>query len=184
MEAKFCIIVETGKGRAVYPAQDLGEAVEIYREQLETYPESQIHLLRDMPAAAARVNAAEKGGMAEAVGRDAERRQKVEKHAQIDSRFLKKQTEGADPDNPLYEKVVVMSGTYEQIGMTREQVAESIQRLGAKLNRGIGPTVNVFVTGNKPGPSKLKEVEQMRASGREVRILSQLELKEIIDRYL
>lgn len=183
MNTKFQIIVETGQGRAVYPAADLAEAIEIYREQLDTYPESQIHLLRYMPVVVATVNAAGKGGIAEAIAQSQASR-KIEKHKGIDSRFLKRQTEGADSSNPLYRKVVVMSGTFEQIGMERDQVAEAIQALGAKLNRGMGPTVNVFVQGNKPGPSKLREVESMRASGRDIRIISQIELKEIVDEYL
>lgn len=171
MNTKFKIIVETGQGRAVYPAEGLSEAVQVYREQLETYPEEQIHLLRDMPSVTADPATQPSG-------------RKVEKHKQIDSRFLKQQTDGADSSNPLYGKIVVMSGTFEQIGMERDEVAESLQALGAKVNRSVSSTIQVFVTGNKPGPSKLKEVEQLRASGRDIRILSQLELKEIIDKYI
>ena len=110
--------------------------------------------------------------------------QKVEKHGQIDSRYLKQQTEGADPTNPLYGKIAVESGTYEQIGMTRDQVAEAIQKLGAKLNRDVSKKMNVFVTGNKPGPSKMEKVQSWRAEGIDIRIISQIELKEIIDKYL
>ena len=171
MNTKFRIIVETGQGKASYPAEGLQEAVEIYREQLDTYPASQIHLLRDMPIT-----------VTEPVARPAG--QKIEKHKQIDSRFLRQQTEGADSSNPLYGKVVVMSGTFEQVGMERDKVAEALQALGAKVNRSVSSTIQVFVTGNKPGPSKLKEVEQLRAAGRDIRILSQLELKEIIDKYI
>lgn len=180
MNKKFKIVVETGQGRAVYPASGLGEAVEIYREQLDTYPESQIHLLRDMPVAAVTLNAAGRGGIAEAL----ESRSKVEKHGQIDSKYLKRQTDGADPTNPLYGKVVVISGTFEQIGMERDQVAAAVQSLGAKVNRSVSGTLDVFVQGNKPGPSKVREVEAMRASGRDVRIITPIEIKEIIGRYV
>lgn len=109
---------------------------------------------------------------------------KVERHKQIDSSYLTQQTDGADPDNPLYGKVVVLSGTFEQIHMEREQVAEAIQRLGAKLNRSVSRTMQVFVMGNKVGPSKLAEVEALRAEGRDIRIISQLEFKEICNKYL
>lgn len=105
-------------------------------------------------------------------------------HKQIDSSYLTQQLDGADPSNPLYGKVAVMSGTYEQIHMEREQVAEAIQRLGAKLNRSVSRTMQVFVMGNKVGPSKLAEVEALRAEGRDIRIISQLEFKEICNKYL
>lgn len=109
---------------------------------------------------------------------------KVEKHKQIDSRYLTQQTGGADPANPLYGKVVVMSGTFEQIGMERDEVAAAIQRLGAKLNRSVSRTIQVFVMGNKVGPAKLAEVEALRADGHDIRIISQLEFKEICNQYI
>lgn len=108
---------------------------------------------------------------------------KVEKHGQIDSQYLKQNLEGADPTNPFYGKVVVESGTYEQIGMSRDEVAAAIQKLGAKINRKVSNTIDIFVQGNKPGPSKIKEVEELRAGGRNVRIISQIELKEILGQY-
>lgn len=109
---------------------------------------------------------------------------KVERHGQIDRRYLEQVKDGADPSNPLYGKVAVMSGTYEQINMERDQVAETIQRLGAKLNRSVSRTMQVFVMGNRVGPSKLSEVESLRAEGRDIRIISQLEFKEICNKYL
>ena len=108
---------------------------------------------------------------------------KVEKHGQIDGQYLKQNLEGADPTNPFYGKVVVESGTYEQIGMSRDEVAAAIQKLGAKINRKVSNTIDIFVQGNKPGPSKIKEVEELRAGGRNVRIISQIELKEILGQY-
>jgi len=118
------------------------------------------------------------------VGTAASPSPKVEKHKQIDSRYLTQQTDGANPSNPLYGKVAVLSGTFEQIHMERDEVAAAIQRLGAKLNRSVSRTMQVFVMGNKVGPSKLAEVESLRADGHDIRIISQLEFKEICNKYL
>ena len=170
MDTKFKIIVETGQGMAVYPAASLKEAIGIYREQLDTYDDCQIHLLRDMPSQ-----------IAGQTTKHSE--QKVEKHGKIDSKFLKQQLDGADSSNPLYGKVAVISGTFEQIGMERDEVAEGLQALGAKVNRKVSDTLDVFVQGNKPGPAKLKEVEALRASGRDIRILTPIEVREILARY-
>lgn len=118
------------------------------------------------------------------VGADTTPSPKVENHKQIDSRFLTQQLDGADPANPLYGKVAVMSGTFEQIGMERYEVAAAIQRLGAKLNRSVSATMQVFVMGNRVGPAKMQQIEDIRASGHDIRIISQLEFKEICNKYL
>lgn len=111
-------------------------------------------------------------------------RAKVERHGQIDSRYLEQVKDGADPSNPLYGKVAVLSGTFEQIHMERDQVAEAIQRLGAKLNRTVSATMRVFVAGDRVGPAKFKQVEALRADGHDIRIISQMEFKEICNKYL
>ena len=177
MQTTFNVIIDTGQGREVHPAADLSEAIDIYRQKLDEYPQSQIHLVRDMPSAAP----ASDGSPA---GTDASPAPKVEKHKQIDSRYLTQQLDGADPSNPLYGKVAVMSGTYEQIHMERGEVAAAIQRLGAKLNRSVSATMQVFVTGDKVGPAKFKQVEDLRADGHDIRIISQMEFKEICSQYL
>lgn len=109
--------------------------------------------------------------------------QKIEKHGQIGSQYLKQDTSGADPTNPLYLKTVVESGTYEQIGMSRDEVAAAIQKLGAKLNRDVSKTMNIFVTGNRPGPSKMEKVMKWRSEGLPIEIIDQMRIKEIFDKY-
>lgn len=172
MQTTFKIIIGNEQGREAYHADDLSEAFAIYAEQLEANPSSQVQLIRNMPPTG------------KAYPQPNTVTPSAERHGKIDSRFLKQETEGADPANPLYGKKVVMSGTFEQIGMERDEVAEAIQRLGAKLNRSVSPTMQAFVMGNKVGPSKLKEVEQFRATGHDILIISQLEFKEIVNKYL
>lgn len=109
---------------------------------------------------------------------------KVVKRKKIDSSYLERKTEGADPTNPLYEKIVVESGTYEQIGLTRDDVAAAIQKLGAKLNRDVSKKMTAFVTGNNFGPAKMEKVMQWRAEGLDIDIIDQIRFKEIVDKYL
>lgn len=177
MQSTFKVIIDTEQGRVVHPAADLSEAISIYRQKLDEYPQSQIHLVRDMPSAAPEPDGSP-------VGTATPPSPKVEKHKQIDSRYLTQQTDGADPSNPLYGKVAVLSGTFEQIHMERDEVAAAIQRLGAKLNRSVSATMQVFVAGDKVGPAKFKQVEALRAEGRDIRIISQLEFKEICNKHL
>ena len=77
-----------------------------------------------------------------------------------------------------------MSGTFDLIKMGREEVAAALQSLGAKVNRKVSNTIQVFVQGDKAGGSKVDEVMALRASGRDVRIITPVELKEIIEKYL
>lgn len=172
MHTTFKIIIGSEQGGEAYQADNLSEAFAIYEEQLESNPNSQVRLMRDMPPTG------------KAYPRPKTAIPRTERHKQIDSRFLKQDTTNADPTNPLYGKKVVMSGIFDQIGMERDKVAEYIQQLGAKLNRSTSPTMQVFVMGNKIGPTKIKEVEQLRATGHDILLISQLEFKEIVKKYL
>lgn len=68
--------------------------------------------------------------------------------------------------------------------MSRNQVAAACQRMGAKsASDGFVKSMDVFIMGNDAGPSKLKKVQDLRAEGRDVRILSLIEFKEILDKY-
>ena len=172
MQTTFKIIIGSEQGGEAYHANDLSDAFAIYEEQLESNPDSQVRLIRNMPPTG------------KAYPRPNTVIPRAERHKQIDSRYLEQKTEGADPANPLYGKKVVMSGIFDQIGMERDEVADAIQRLGAKLNRSVSATMQVFVMGNKIGPTKIKEVEQLRATGHDILLISQLEFKEIVKKYL
>lgn len=172
MHTTFKIIIGSEQGGEAYQADNLSEAFAIYEEQLESNPDSQVQLMRDMPPTG------------KAYPRPNTATPRTKRHGKIDSRYLEQNTEGADPTNPLYGKKVVMSGIFDQIGMERDKVAESIQQLGAKLNRSVSSTMQVFVMGNKIGPTKIKEVEQLRATGHDILLISQLEFKEIVKKYL
>ena len=106
---------------------------------------------------------------------------KIERHAGIDSRYLVQKLDGADPDNPFYGKKVVISGTFEQIGMERNEVAEKLQKLGAKIMRNVSPELDFFIIGNRPGPSKLAKIEGWQKEGIPIQVISQIELKVIFD---
>jgi len=157
----------------------IGEA----RQKLQQFL-SQDNMVEDDDVADGWVKASDVPGRTFAIKDPATKTDRIEKHGQIDSQYLKQDTSDADPTNPLYKKIVVESGTYEQIGMTRDEVAAAIQKLGAKLNRDVSKKMNIFVTGNKPGPSKLKQVMQWRSEGLQIEIIDQVRIKEIIDKYI
>lgn len=182
MHTTFKIIIGSEQGGEAYQADNLSEAFAIYEEQLESNPDSQVRLIRDMPPTGKAYPRPQP--QFSAIPSQSLPTHRAKRHNQIDSRYLEQKTEGADPSNPLYGKKVVMSGIYDQIGMKRNQVADAIQQLGAKLNRSVSATMQVFVMGNEIGPTKIKEVEQLRATGHDILLISQLEFKEIVNKYL
>lgn len=171
MNTKFKIIVETGSGREVHPAASLAEAINIYCEQMNQYPQSQIHLLRDMPIQTA--SSAEHSSQP-----------KVVRHGQIDRQYNSQLDGVGNPDCPLYEKDVRITGTFEQIQMSRDDVAAACQRLGAKSAReGICKSMDIVIIGNNPGPTKQQKIEAWRNEGHDIKTISQFDFKEILNKY-
>ena len=171
MNTSFKIIVETGQGREVHPAASLAEAIIIYREQMEKYPQQQIHLLRDMPMQTAS-SAAQPS------------QPKVVRHGQIDRQY-NQQLEGVgNPDCPFYGKDVRITGTFDQIGMSRDEVAAACQSLGAKsVKEGVCKSMDIVIIGNNPGPTKQPKIEQWRKEGHDITTISQFDFKEILNKY-
>lgn len=171
MNTKFKIIVETGQGREIHPADSLAKAITIYREQMDQYPQSQIHLLRDMPMQT--TNSAAQPSQP-----------KVVRHGQIDRQYNSQLDGVGNSDCPLYGKNVRITGTFEQIGMSRDDVAAACQRLGAKSAReGICKSMDIVIIGNNPGPTKQQKIETWRNEGCDIKTISQFDFKEILNKY-
>ena len=171
MNTNFKVIVETGQGREIHPAASLAEAITIYREQMDQYPQSQIHLLRDIPMQA--TSSAEHSPQP-----------RVVRHGQIDRQYNTQLDGAGNPDCPLYGKDVRITGTFEQIGMSRDDVAAACQRLGAKsAKEGICKSMDVVIIGNNPGPTKQPKIEEWRKEGHDIKTISQFDFKEILNRY-
>ena len=109
----------------------------------------------------------------------------VVRHGQIDRQY-KQQLDGVgNPDCPLHGKIVRITGTFDQLGMTRNQVAATCQQLGAsEVSEGICKKMDIVIVGNNPGPTKLEKITKWRSEGHDIRIISQLELKEIIKKFI
>lgn len=109
---------------------------------------------------------------------------KVVRHGKIDRRYNEQLDGAGDPSCPLYQKVIRITGTFEQIGLTRDQVAEECQKRGAESAReGICKSMDILIMGNNAGPSKMQKVQEWRAQGLPIQVLNQLELKEIFDKF-
>ena len=110
---------------------------------------------------------------------------KIVRHGKIDRQY-KQQLDGVgDASCPLYGKHIRISGTFEQIQMTRDDVAAACQRLGAKqVSEGIAKSMDIVILGNNAGPAKMEKIRQWQAEGHQIQTLSQFDIKKIFDGYL
>lgn len=77
------------------------------------------------------------------------------------------------PDNLFKGKTVVFTGELPWID--RDLAACALSNLGARVSSSISGKTDIIIVGNSPGPSKMGKVEELRASGRDVRIMLQWE---------
>lgn len=109
---------------------------------------------------------------------------KIVKHGKIDRQYNQQLDGVGNPACPLYDKEIRITGTFEQLGMSRDGVAAACQRLGAKkVSEGIAKSMQVVIMGNNAGPSKMEKVKKWQADGCNIMVISQYDLKKIFEEY-
>lgn len=83
-------------------------------------------------------------------------------------------------DTIFYDKKVVITGTFDSFPV-REDLAQKLKLLGANINSSISAKTNIVCIGSGAGPKKIEKIEQLKKSGNDIRIISEDELKEIIN---
>lgn len=101
-------------------------------------------------------------------------------HEQLRGDILKKDLSGANPENPFYDKKVVITGVFE---IERSELAQTLKEMGADINTGITKRTEIVLIGEDAGPSKLAKIAQLQEAGIEIRQIFEPELKEILSKY-
>ena len=101
-------------------------------------------------------------------------------HKQLHGDILKKDLTSANPDNPFYDKRVVITGIFN---MDRQILAEKIKSLGADINVNITKNTDYVLVGVDPGPRKIQKIENLICEGYDIRVLFQRELMDILRKY-
>lgn len=91
--------------------------------------------------------------------------------------ILKKDLSKADPNNPFYDRKIVITGEFEQ---DRKIIAQILKSMGADIDTTITKRTNYVLIGNFAGPSKLEKIEKLIHDGYNIRKLYQMDLNEII----
>lgn len=86
---------------------------------------------------------------------------------------------GADPNNYFYGKKCVFTGNLEAIN--RDYAAKRLSELGADVNHSISGKTNIVIIGVKPGPSKMKKIEDYNAQGKNIELLDEDQFLKLLD---
>jgi DNA polymerase-3 subunit epsilon len=90
-------------------------------------------------------------------------------HEQLKGDVLSKDLSCADPNNPFYDKKVVITGVFD---VDRKELAIKLKSLGADVDTGISKKTNFVFVGDEAGPSKLAKIKSLTESGCEICILN------------
>lgn len=66
---------------------------------------------------------------------------------------LQKDLTCADPNNPFYDRKVVITGVFN---IERQELANRLKTMGADIDTGVSSKTNYLLIGEEPGPSKLR----------------------------
>lgn len=82
-------------------------------------------------------------------------------------------------NTPFFHASVVITGTFDAYP-NRNDLAKRIQSLGGDINTAISGKTNVVVLGHGAGPSKLKKIEDLQDKGKDIRIIYEDELIDLL----
>lgn len=103
---------------------------------------------------------------------------KFSKHSQISGDLKQKDLTNADPNNPFYDKKVVITGVFN---MDRNELAARLKDMGADINGSISRKTNFVVVGEDAGPSKLQKIGTLKSQGYNIVVLHQDDINKIFN---
>ena len=98
-------------------------------------------------------------------------------HTNLRGDVLQKDLSCADPNNPFYDRKVVITGVFN---IERQELANILKTMGADIDTGVGGKTNYLLVGEDPGPSKLRKFDELIAAGKDVRKIYQNDLDLIL----
>lgn len=90
-----------------------------------------------------------------------------------DSKIVNKNT-------PFYNQKVVITGVFLNYP-DRNELAQKLMNFGADIVSSISSKTNIVIVGADAGPSKLRKIDDFNSKGANIRIIREMELKEILD---
>ena len=100
-----------------------------------------------------------------------------EGHDVLRGDVLQKDLTGADPNNPFFDRKLVITGIFN---IDRTELAKKLKSMGADIDTGVSSKTNYLLIGEDPGPSKLRKFDELIAAGKDVRKIYQEDLDSIL----
>lgn len=97
-------------------------------------------------------------------------------HDRIKGSVLKKDLTNADPNNPFYNRKVVITGVFP---VSRIEIANKLKTMGADVDTGVTKRTNFVIVGDEAGWKKLEKIDTYNAQGAEIQTIKWDELSEI-----
>ena len=98
-------------------------------------------------------------------------------HSILCGDILKKDLTCADPNNPFYDRKLVITGVFN---IDRQELACILKTMGADIDKGVSSKTNYLLVGEEPGPSKLRKFDELISKGKDVRKIYQDDLDLIL----
>lgn len=92
--------------------------------------------------------------------------------------ILVKDLSQADPNNPFYDRKVVITGDF---CLERKELAARLKQMGADINTTISKKTHFVLVGENPGPSKMEKLEKLIHDGFNIRKIYQDDLLSILN---
>lgn len=83
-------------------------------------------------------------------------------------------------DTIFFKKKVVVTGKFQQFP-DRDDLGLVLKKYGADVNTSISKKTNIVLVGVGAGPSKMKKIEELRASGVDIRVIYESEVYDILN---
>ena len=99
-------------------------------------------------------------------------------HEAIKSDLLKQDLSNANPNNPFYDKKVVITGIFQY---DRNYIAEILKKNGADINTSISRKTNMVLVGDEPGPKKIEKIQELLLEGYDIKLITADELETLIE---
>lgn len=98
-------------------------------------------------------------------------------HEAITGDVLKKDLSQANPENPFYDKKVVITGVFS---IDRKEIAMKLKKLGADVDTSITKRTAFVCVGKDAGPKKLETIKKYNECGCDIVTLSETDLNALL----
>lgn len=101
-------------------------------------------------------------------------------HEAITGDVLKKDLTNANPENPFYDKKVVITGVFNR---ERKEIATILKSLGADVDTTITKRTSFVCVGQDAGPKKLETIDKLNENGCNIITLSEDDLERLFNKW-